>query len=165
MSDLFGNPTVTPKEPIRTLGLWQPFASLMLHGKVETRKVRKGKKPPFPNGKYLLYSTLKATPEATLHEWCSPEQLDNIKGLLRFEDTRDLCGFALLVAELRGVTKMSKHDEAVAFIQYKEHPEHDVWMLVFEDIQRIEPFAWKFGGQGVGFVPDSERGKIIILDV
>lgn len=51
MSDLFGN------EKIRTLGLYQPYASLMLHGKIETRWVEDGKKPPFPIGKYLIYST------------------------------------------------------------------------------------------------------------
>ena len=44
---------------IRTLGFYQPFGSLMLHGKIETRWVRKGKKPPFPLGKYIFYTTQK----------------------------------------------------------------------------------------------------------
>lgn len=47
-----------------TIGLYQPYASLMLAGKIESRWVRLGYKPPFPLGHYMIYATQKAYEEA-----------------------------------------------------------------------------------------------------
>lgn len=56
--------------PIRTLGLYQPYATLMMppYNKIETRWVKAGKKPPFPLGQYLIYSTKKAYPTKEVKE-------------------------------------------------------------------------------------------------
>lgn len=58
---------------IRTLGLYQPFATLMLppHDKIETRWVPVGKKPPFPLGWYMIYSTKKR------YDW---QEVKNLSG-------------------------------------------------------------------------------------
>lgn len=58
-AQLFDFPKIETVSKIRTLGFYQPFGTLMLHGKIETRWVKVGKKPPFPEGKYLFYSTQK----------------------------------------------------------------------------------------------------------
>lgn len=160
---IFGDDSTLEQPVIRTLGLWQPFASMILHGKTETRKVRKGMKPPFPHGIYLIYSTQKVTPPTDLTHWCTAEQQDLIFQTLRDEPTAELRGYALAIMEVKGLAKMTRHDEHHAYIKHVEWPEHDVWMFAQENVQRIEPFEFKFGKQGVGILPESERQKIVIL--
>jgi hypothetical protein len=166
--DLFGN----NKEIIRTLGFYQPFCSLMLHGKIETRWVREGKKPPFPKGKYLFYSTKKACTEDQLQNWCGWMYNDFISPALLDDNTAQLNGYALAVADLKDIRLMSVADERMAFVKYMGYDYRDdkdgnviayvQWCLEFENVQAIEPFEFKFGKQGIGILPDSERHKINI---
>ncbi len=147
---------------IRTLGFYQPYASLMLHGKVESRWVIKGKKPPFPLGKYLIYSTKKRY---------SPEGFKDIAGdkahyaldLLKDEPTASLDGYALAVGDLVEIVPMTPTMELRAFIDtdMRLWESQDpitidgrcLWGLVFDDVKRIKPFPFK-GKQGVGFFRD-----------
>lgn len=169
MTDLFGNNDVkvTLEQPIRTLGFYEPFCSLMAHNKIETRWVKSGKKPPFILGKYLLYTTKEPAGER-MNAWCSQEDLLLIKKTLPAE-IELLNGYALLTGELYKVCPLTPQD--LSYIKYygtkifsdKEGKQvlKTQWALHFKNIQRIKPFEWKFGKQGTGFVPDSELKKII----
>jgi hypothetical protein len=145
---------------IRTLGFYQPFCSLMLYGKLETRWIRVGKKPPFPLGKYLLYSTKKRCSPEDLFNWCGTKISFHIKSRLLTERTDVLDGYALAIGDLIKVRPMVKEDEERAFVLFKGEIPRVVpkgekvfyyvqWILEFENVQRIEPFRFK-GKQGVG---------------
>lgn len=148
-------------ETIRTLGFYQPFGSLMLHGKIETRWVKVGKKPPFPLGRYLLYTTLNKCDNATLFDWCGAEIMSNIIDTLKDDKTKDLNGFGLCFGDLYKIEPMTILDEKDSFVLYKgvvvredknniPHTYHQQ-LLHFTNIQPIaEPFKFK-GKQGVGF--------------
>ncbi len=182
--DLFGNNDSNSNQKIRTLGFYQPFSSLMLppYDKIETRWVRKGKKPPFPLGKYLFYTTLKPCDNPTLIEWSGADVVDNIIHMFRDEPTKSLYGYAIGIADLVEIKLLAPEDEPMAFVKFvgeKEDilfKEKDVlkrleiskvfkvqWGMHFTNRQRIEPFKWEFGKQGVGFVPESELCKIKII--
>lgn len=158
MKDLFGY------ELIRTLGLWQPFASLMLHGKIESRKVMKGKAPGFPCGKYLLYSTKEEYALEDLKYMCGDEILETIYNTLADEPTAQLRGYALVLADLVKVRKMTAADERSAYVKYRPSLETETWLLDFRNVQRIEPFVFEHGKQGIGFLDESEKSKIKYYD-
>lgn len=150
-------------EVIRTLGYYQPFCSLMFHGKKETRWVRKGKKPPFPLGKYLFYSTKKKC--ESLLEWCGLEIMNSIRVTLDSDDSMYYNGYALGYGVLSNIRLMTKEDEAAAFVKYqgeqvrvdkngKEHV-YVQWILEFKHVERITPYPFKDGKQGVGILKQS----------
>lgn len=143
---------------IRTLGFYQPFCSLMFHGKKETRWVRKGRKPPFPLGKYLFYSTKKKC--ESLQEWCGQDIMNVIRVTLDEDDTMYYNGYALGYGELVNIRPMTKEDEPLAFVLFqgeqwrtdKNGTKHIYvqWILEFENVERIEPYVFTEGKQGVG---------------
>lgn len=148
------------KETIRTLGLYQPFASLMLHGKIETRWVSRYRRPGFKKGKYLLYSTLKEFSFAEVEYLSNTDVLNNIERILKQEPTRWLKGYALCVADLVEVRLLTLEDEPMAFVNCigakvdivnKKDVVKNQWALVFNNVTRIEPFQFK-GKQGVGIL-------------
>jgi hypothetical protein len=157
------------QEIIRSLGFYQPFCSLMLHGKKETRWVRVGKKPPFPLGKYVLYSTLKPCSNAQLFDWCGPEIMSSIIDTLKVETTKDANGFALCTGELVNIRPMTVEDEKEAFVLSKgiqvrkdeegNENEYMQWILEFENVERINQFYFK-GKQGVGILTDEQKEKL-----
>jgi hypothetical protein len=156
--DLFGN------EVIRTLGLHQPYASLMwTHDKIETRWVKKGKKPPFPLGKYVLYATKKIMDAGEVVRVSGPFIHDQ-----RWpEDPRYLItGIPLVVADLVKVDDwtMEKNWDLghKTFVMYDESETHRRVMLFFENKNRIKPFHLK-GKQGVGILTPEQKAMIEYL--
>lgn len=162
--DLFGN---IGDGKFRALGWWQPFGSLMLspHLKKETRvpsidkKTGKERKLPMPLGKYLLYTTLQQTPKHLLFNWCGEEIYNDIIERMKNEPTANLLGYAIGIGYLTEIRDMRADEERECFIKWKA----DKDVLIYQEVKRIEPFEWKFGKQGVGFVPDSELHKIKII--
>lgn len=161
------------KEIIRTLGFYQPFCSLMRHGKIETRWVREGKKPPFPLGKYLLYSTKEPCTDEQLDHWCGSSLYCNLTEALANDTTKELNGYAIAIGQLVNLRHMTRWDDEEAFVRFvgtaarqdkngKWH-KYIQWCLEFENVQAIEPFPFAFGKQGVGILPESEHSKIKIL--
>lgn len=155
---------------IRTLGFWQPYGSLMLNGKIETRIIEQGKKPPFPLGEYIFYTTQKSTPNPILFDWCGAEIMSSIIDANRNEPTANLHGYAIAKGELTSIRPMTKSDEVRCFIRYfgviektdkqgKKRYYHQQ-CLIFEDVKRIEPFEFKFGKQGIGIANDEVVMKI-----
>jgi hypothetical protein len=154
---------------IRTLGFYQPFGTLMLHGKIETRWVREGRKPPFPLGQYLFYTTRNACDKSTLFNWCGTEIVQSITKTIADDKTRVLDGYAIGIGELVKIRHLHESQEDKAFVKFVgaktfSAKEEDVikhqWGLHFRNVKRIEPFRWKFGKQGIGYVPESELSKI-----
>lgn len=166
MADLFGN----SNEILRTIGLYQPYASLMLHGKVETRWVRKGKKPPFPLGKYLIYSTQKAATEDEICDWSGHgEVMEFLSDTIRQEITVNMRGYGLAIADLVKIEPMARNQEMGCFVKYKGEKQKRVngklitytqWCLYFRNVHRITPFEFKHGKQGVGLFPELEKHLI-----
>lgn len=156
---------------MRTLGLYQPFASLMFHGKIETRWVKEDKKPPFVEGEYLIYSTIRFFNPYELFNMCGPDIVHNIQRTLEGDISRFRNKTALGIGRLIDVRLMRPDDEQMAFVKYKGWKVETIdgiavtkrqWCLIFEEVKRINEFEWKFGKQGVGKVPESELSKIII---
>lgn len=156
-------------ETIRTLGFFQPFGDLMLEGKTETRWVRENRKPPFPLGKYLFYSTKVPCSNVDLFQWCGPEIMHDINNAIS-KNPPPLNGYAIGIGELTEV-KLLTADVQKTFVKFVGRKTEIIkgkevtkvqWGLHFKNVQRIEPFEWKFGKQGVGLVPESELGKIKI---
>lgn len=168
MSDLFGDST----EKIRTIGFYQPFCSLMLHGKIETRWVRVGRFAPFPMGKYIGYSTKKECTTEQIMDWSGIEISNLILKTLHREETKSMNGFALWVGDLIKIGTMYPYQERECFVKHKliqsrlnkQGIRHDYYQncLYFENVQRIEPFEFKFGKQGVGIFPESQNHLIKI---
>ncbi len=155
-------------EVIRTLGLYQPFASLMLHGKIETRLVTIDWKPPFPLGKYLIYSTKKFYhPEDCKH--VMGNYYDYANRILHnekfHEPTIDLRGYALCLGDLVSIAdpirpcKETFVDLPAVVMDIHNYPAWRRVGLVFENMKRIKPFPFK-GKQGIGFLSDADKDKI-----
>lgn len=171
-------------ETIRTLGFYQPFGTLMLYGKLETRWIRSGKKPPYPLGKYLIYTTKKGAGDLVF-DWCTSANIERMNNNLpgaKSDDTRMLYGYAIAIGELTLVRKMESQDEDDAFVKFIGEKDFAVnktiagiqtslpaivkkvqWVLKIDDVKRIEPFVFEYGKQGVGIFPEKDHDKIKTL--
>jgi hypothetical protein len=159
-------------EIIRSLGFYQPFGSLMLHGKIETRWCREGRKPPFPKGKYLLYTTQKICDAATMEDWCGVELIKLIGKTLNGETTTRYRRRAIAIAELYDIKEMLPTQEKDCFVKFvgdevrvdKNGIAHLYIQqcLYFKNIQRVQPFIFK-GKQGVGILTDEQKEKIEVV--
>lgn len=163
--DLFGN---NANEVIRTIGFYQPFCTAMLHGKIETRWVRKGRKPSMPLGKYLMYSTKKRCSNADLFNWCGTIITHQLYDVINNDDTKQYDGYALCTGTLVKVELLTPEHNPT-FIKFVGEKTETIdgeqitkiqWALIFENVTPIEPFVWLHGKQGVGFVPDTELQNI-----
>lgn len=137
----------------RTIGLYQPFTTLMLHDKDETRWVKKGKKPPFPLGNYVIYSTLKRYDLADIHNISGPVIAERMNEVMKDDPTCSLWGYAIAHGTLVEVRPMRPEDSDKCYVLYQEKEDKTLWCLIFENVTRIEPIKFK-GKQGVGFWKD-----------
>lgn len=148
--DLFGN------ETLRMLGWKQPFASLMLHGKIETRTWDTAYR-----GKVLMYSTKEGFEHSDLFGFCSDEILDRIFRTLEEEPTAELFGMAFAVGYLVHVRPMQPQDEERCFVNYDPAR----YCHIYKDVQRIDPFPIQ-GSQGfVNLHPTRPEHQFIIQQI
>jgi hypothetical protein len=128
---------------ILALSWKQPFASLMLHGKIETRKW---------NTKYRGYVLICASKKSyTVNE------IFNICGGVQYYRITDtffksgydpnkvdsLCGLAIAIGKLVDCRPMVKEDENKCFVIHNPN----LWCHIYEDVKPIQPFPFK-GHQG-----------------
>lgn len=140
------------KTDIRTLGMYQPFAELMLHGKIETRWRMVSRKIPFPLGKYLIYSTQKVFKEWELkhlcgqHQWTRViERVGNISELNRQS--------AICFATLKDIVMVMPGMEDQTFIKHvPPSGGYARFGLIFDDVKPLVQTPFKEGKQGVGFL-------------
>jgi len=118
---------------MRALSFKQPFASLMLKGKIETRtwstKYR---------GAVLICASKKGYTCAEVDIICGRCKIDEV---LRSQDL--LKGKAIAVGELVDCRPMTKEDEDACYVKYQE----GLFCHVYKYVVEIEPFDWK-GSQG-----------------
>lgn len=161
-----------PGQRIRTLGVYQPYAGLILHGKVETRWVgsiidkktgeRKYRKPPFPFGKYLIYATIQKYRMTQVAVISGVEETEHIFAVQRENYISDFVihGKSLCLADLVEIIDPITPETKNTFVLYQPPTEMQRRVgLVFQNLQRIEPFTFK-GKQGVGFFSEDLLPKI-----
>jgi len=158
-----------PNETLKALSWKQPFASLMLHGKVETRVW---------GSKYLGWVLICASKAPY-----SSKQLREISGDAQFKRIYDTfqgdtsnwstqpTGVAIAIGKLINSQPMNSNDSENCFVQYvspwykegaKGTTKKQLWCHEYGEVQAIEPFAWH-GKLGWSTVPDTLKSKIIIL--
>lgn len=152
------------QEKMHALSWNQPYGTLMLHGKIETRK-----KPTKVRGEVLICTCQKPYDAGRLLGIAGEEQLTRMNPY-GDDPTWNLHGYAIGIGELIDCYPMEKKHEDLCFVKYQEPqfahtmwPQPSLYLWVFANVQRIEPFVWNFGKQGWGFVPESELPKIQIL--
>lgn len=166
---------------MHTLGLYQPYAGLMLHGKVETRWVREGKKPPFPLDDYALYSTQIEYGRYQTWKVAGNEQFARLCEIrARGGKEFDLRGCIYATGILYALEPMTPEIRKNAFVDPEPNVIFDkstgfytavsldkegksvvrvLWALYFKKVRAIEPIPFK-GKQGVGFLPADIEAKI-----
>lgn len=150
--DLFGNYLI---EPIHYLTWHQPFASLMLHGKKETRR-----KPTNVRGTVLILASDSPYPKSELIKLCGSRLLKIINETTEREPTKNITGKAIAIGRLTGCRPMQKKDASACFVKYV----YDKFVWHFEEVKRIEPFEMK-GKQGWGILRDQDiLNQIKIID-
>lgn len=163
-------------QKIRTLGLYQPYATLMLHGKIETRWVEVGKKPPFPLGMYLLYSTKKDSSMEDFHNtsgmYCASVWEALSKPVHELEHVGG--GSPIAIGTLNNVRKyipgvdgpktfVDSVDGTMHVLKNGESKVYTLWCLEFIDVSPVQYFSFNGGKQGIGFLSDEDRAKIQIV--
>ena len=130
--DLFG------KEEIRALSWKQPFASLMLLGKIETRtwytKYR---------GLVLICASKGFYNEAQIMSMSGEVQTQHAFVSLLQKGIKEERGKAIALGRLVECRPMQPTDEDKCFVKYNS----GLWCHIYEDVKPIKPFAWK-GCQG-----------------
>lgn len=152
------------KTDIRTLGMYQPFAELMLHGKIETRWRRVDRKLPFPLGRYFLYATQKQFKEYELRALCGSEQLDRIKDTVGNLNNLKT-GVAICFATLKKIIPITPDLEDQTFIKHAApFNGYARFGLVFEDVHPMIQTPFKEGKQGIGFLYEDSLSNMKFRD-
>lgn len=144
MKDLFD------EEEIRALSWKEPFGSLMLLGKIETRVW-----PTKYRGKVLICCSKKEYNLDVVRQICGQKQYTRI---LHTKIDYYSIGNAIAIGDLVDCRRMKPDDEDKCFVQY--HP--DLWCHIYENVKKIQPFPWK-GSQGWRTLSPEIKSKIIIL--
>lgn len=144
-------------ELIRALWWKQPYASMMLIGKIETRTWETNVR-----GKVLICSS-------KLPYW--PQEAAQISGGLHFSaisklrksnyklfDTLQLNGYAIAIGDLVDCRPMTIEDEEKTYVKYRE----GLWCHIYENVLPIKPFEIK-GSQGWRILTDEQKKQIILI--
>lgn len=155
MKTLFEEPAQT--EIIRALWWKQPFASLMLHGKIETRTY-----PTNVRGKVLICAGKQHYKHGEIDIISGQKVRHEINGILNTEPSFFNLpkGKAVAIGNLVDCFPfplLGTRREHLTFVKYKE----GIWCWVFENVQPIEPFEIK-GKQGWKILDEETKSKIKI---
>ena len=133
---------------LKALSWKQPFAELMLHGKIETRTWN-----THYRGLVLICSSKKGYNFNQVHNISGDKQFPIITNVLGRNNDHWLnnyrSGIAIAVGRLVNSRPMTKKDEDSCFVEYNP----GLWCHAYEDVREIEPLAWK-GSQGWKNVPE-----------
>lgn len=150
-TDLFGNEYFIP---VMALTWKQPFASLMLHGKLETREWATRHR-----GKVLICSGLERYLDVTIEEMSGIETRKRIDSILLSEPTANARGKIIAVGDLVNCRPMVETDEEMAFVKYKP----GLWVHEYKNVKRIVPIKFS-GSQKWSEVSDQEfLSKIVYV--
>ena len=143
---------------VRSLCWYQPFASLMLHGKIETRM---WKNNSYVRGKILICSTNIPFNDFDLFNLVGKNKLSRIIDTLKKDPSRKLNGYAIAIGDYVNFRPMKLKDEEMAFIPYSKKRK----CLIFKNVKRIKPFilSKEFRGQSFRILDEEQKSKIKIL--
>lgn len=125
---------ITP-DNIRALSWKQPFASLMLHGKIETRTW-----PTKYRGLVLICASKQPYSGAMVQRICGELQTYRLQTQYLGTGTKNH-GQAIAVGNLVECRPMQNGDDNACFVEYHE----GLWCHVYTDVKAIEPFDFKGG--------------------
>jgi hypothetical protein len=150
------NRIFTPNQKLLALSWKQPFAELMLHGKIETRVWN-----THYRGWVLICASQKGYSYSQVNGISGDHQLGRISRLIGFSGLeRGTEGKAIAIGRLIDCRPMLPEDADNCFVQY--YP--DLFCHIYDNVQSIEPFPWK-GSQGWKEVSEDIKRQInIILD-
>lgn len=129
--------TFTIDQRLLALSWKEPYGSLMLHGKIETRSWKTNyrgwvliccSKIPYNSASVLNISGMKQM-----------NRMGSKLGYVIFGKPQN----AIALGRLVHCRPMTKTDEDSCFVQYHE----GLWCHIYQDVQPIQPFLWK-GTQG-----------------
>jgi len=147
-----------PGETIRALSWKQPYASMMLHGKVETRTWIT---------KYLGWVLICAsqTPysKEKAYSISGETHYMRIVDALKNDTTGSINGKAIAIGYLyssiiMGSFQKPENISSSSFVEYNP----DLYCHFYKDVQPIVPFDWK-GTQGWKTLDQETKEKIILL--
>lgn len=135
--NLFGEVTV------RALSWKNPFAELMLLGKIETRTWNTNYR-----GLVLICASQKAYSEADIIGISGELQTQRILTTLNSLAIKERNGHAIAIGNLIDCRPMRKDDEDKCFVKYNPN----LFCHIYENVKPIEPIPYK-GSQGWGKLP------------
>lgn len=138
-------------EIIRALWWKQPYASLMLHDKIETRKY-----PTNVRGKVLICACKKRYEPGEIMMISGRRQFNRMDLYLENNEAAIL-GMALAIGDLTMCYPMQDNElmESQCFVEYKK----GLWCWRFENVKPIQPFEIK-GKQGWAILNEETISKI-----
>jgi hypothetical protein len=149
--------TIFQTEPVdlmagtmRALTWYEPFASLMLRGKIETRRW-----PTKYRGPVLICAAKYQYKGAELLELCGTRQLYRMPYLGEPYGMRQTLGHAIAVGNLIDCRPMTPEDEDATFVKFAP----GLFCHIYQDVKAIDPLPWK-GYQGWRTVPDEFKQLI-----
>lgn len=131
MTNLFNN------KEIRALSWKQPFATLMAHGKIETRTWYTSYR-----GLVLICASKKEYGEKKLIRIAGLDQYNRINQVVKEVGQDKILegrGHALYVAELVDCRQMTIHDQDQCFVQY----DPILYCHIYKNVRAIKPIPWK----------------------
>lgn len=141
------------KQRLRALWLNNPYAHLMLHGKIETRN-----RPTNVRGPVLICSCKKEYTAMHVLLISGGAQLTRIEETLA-DLGQPWNGWAICIGNLVDCRPMTPEDENACFVQYRE----GLWCWIFEDVRPVKYFEIK-GKQGWSYPTIEQQNEIFILD-
>ncbi len=147
MTDLFGH------TEIKALSWKEPYASLMLHGKIETRTWNTNYR-----GLVLICASQKPYKKAEFMVISGYAQSQRIFTTLNNLTHKEQLGKAIAIGELIHCRLMQPEDEDKCFVKYAPGK----FCHIYTNVQAIEPFDWK-GCQGWKNVTQEIINKIKFL--
>jgi len=134
---------------MKALSWKEPYGSLMLHGKIETRTWHTNVRGPV-----LICCSQKDYPWNVVWDISGEEQFERILTLIKEGKLISNPGFAIAIGTLIGCRRMIQDDEDRCFVRF--HP--DLWCHIYENVIALpQPFVVK-GKQGFFNGPDIHDG-------
>ena len=122
----------------------QPFASLMLNGKIETRSWNTNYR-----GLVLICAGKTVYNEQQLLDISGEVQTQRIFNYLNFRNMKELKGKAIAIGFLIDCRPMQPEDENNCFVKYRP----GLYCHIYKNVKAIKPLDWK-GKQGWKNVPE-----------
>ena len=146
-TDLFGHLA------IRALSWKEPYATLMLHGKIETRRWATTYR-----GLVLICASKTPYTYRQTESISGEKQLKRMYALFQFAISPLHCGYAIAIGELVDCRHMRPEDEDKCFVRHYS----DLYCHVYANVRPIQPIEWK-GSQGWRVLSEEQKARIHLL--